>query len=582
MLFTHDLEKAQSLLGQRRYKHALKAAKSAMKKNPGLAAAPNIAGIALGKLGQHREAATQFIKALKLDPSLSDARRNLAQTQLLLGRPEAAGTVLAPLVELDAADAAAWYLLAQSYLALGHAQEASHAATRAVDVDPVSSRGLVLRAMIRERMGHLVGALADYQAALDRNPNDVDALVAISRPLARQTRYDDALAMVNRAVALDPQHLRARLRLAAHHVETGNITAAIREYHKARTLAPGHAEALEQLSHLQDREANRGLEPQIESALKTAPKRSETRASLFFARARIEEQSGRKAEAARSLAMANRDMASVLPYSARDDAALTEKLLSRFSASQPLPAAECDEPLPIYIVGLPRSGTTLAEAILGAHRNVAPLGERGATGSLLQDLINKNLPFDPEAIQRFVDCDRQLLPDLPPQTRAYVDKMPENYRLVGFIRTAYPHARIINLTRDPRDIALSMWRGHFSGTALNYSYDLAAMAHRFNLYARTMNHWRALWPDSLLDIAYEDIVADITAGSRRIAGFCGLNWTEGMTSPHVHAGQVLTLSATQLRQPVHSRSVGGWRDHADVLAPFIAGLDPGLWPGIDD
>ena len=125
-----------------------------------------------------------------------------------------------------------------------------------------------------------------------------------------------------------------------------------------------------------------------------------------------------------------------------------------------------------------------------------------------------------------------------------------------------------------------MWRAHFSGRALSYTYDLQAMAGRFNGYARMMAHWHRVFPGQILDLPYEDMVADVEAASRKLAEFCGLDWTAAMARPDLAAEQVLTLSASQLRQPVHTRSVGGWRKHAETLQPFIAGLDPGLWPQV--
>lgn len=184
------------------------------------------------------------------------------------------------------------------------------------------------------------------------------------------------------------------------------------------------------------------------------------------------------------------------------------------------------------------------------------------------------------ARERFVQEDCARLPDLPAGSMAYVDKMPENFRLLGFLLTAYPGARAINLYRDPRDTALSLWQEHFSGTALNYAYDMVGMAHRFNEYARLMMHWRALFPGRVLDMPYAELAADPAQVSRRVAAFCGLDWAAEMADPVRDAGPVLTASATQLRQGVHTRSVGRWRQHAEMLTPFVQALDPGLWPEI--
>jgi tetratricopeptide (TPR) repeat protein len=575
MSFHADIAAAQAHLQQGRFKPALKAAKSALRKQPKSAPAANLAGIALGRMGDHRDAAAMFQRAAKLDPGFADPRRNLAQTLILLGQPDPAATLARRLAERDPGDAAAWYLLAQAEMALGRLGDAATAANHAVAADPRQARALNLRALLHDRLGRPTEAIADFRAALAINPNDIDTLVNISLPLARQLHTDEALAAVRRAVALAPSHVGAGLRLAAQLAELGDADAAADEYRRVLAFAPGQPDAIEQLAQLQDVTANRALEPIARAALRTVPKTSQARASLLFALAHIAAQAG---DGDAALADANAAMAALLPYDAAADRALNADLLGRFPAL--VTGTATPGPRPIYVLGLPRSGTTLTEAILGAHPQVAPLGERASAGILLGRVISEHLPFDAAAIAAFVEGDRRMLPDLPDDTIAWVDKMPENYRLIGFLLTAYPQARIVHVTRDPRDTALSQWRGHFSGTALNYTYDLTAMAQRFNLYAQAMAHWHRLFPGAILDLSYEAMVADVDAVSRQLADFCGLDWDPAMARPDRAAGQVLTLSAGQLRQPVHARSVGKWRRHANMLAPFIAGLDPGLWPGI--
>lgn len=578
MSFHADISAAQAHMQQGRFKPALKAAKSALKKQPKSAPAANLVGILLGRLGDHRQAAAMFQKSARLDPGFVDPRRNLAQTLILLGQPEPAATIARRLTDSDPGDAGAWYLLAQAELALGRLADAALAADRAVAADPGQARALNLRALLHDRQGRPIEAIADYRAALALDPDDVETLVNISLPLARQMRTDEALAAVRRAVALAPSHVGAGLRLAMQLEELGDAPGAAAEYRRVLDLAPDQPDAIEQLANLQDAEANRTLAPVARAALKSAPKASPGRAALLFALARIAQQAG-DGNADAALAEANAAMAAILPYDGAADRALNADLLARFPAPVPAAPDRGDGPRPIYVLGLPRSGTTLTEAILGAHPRVAPLGERVGAGILLGPVIAGKQPFDAAA---FVDGDRRMLPELPDGTIAWVDKMPENYRLIGFLLSAYPDARIVHVTRDPRDIALSQWRGHFSGTALNYTYDLSAMAQRFNLYAQAMAHWHRVFPGAILDLSYEAMVADVDAASRRLADFCGLDWHPAMTRPDLAAGQVLTMSAGQLRQPVHGRSVGQWRRHAAMLAPFIAGLDPDLWPGIDD
>jgi len=576
-----DLQHALSLLRSGQAKAAFKQSKAAMRTYGGAAVFPNLAGMALCTMGKHRDGIDYFQKALKIDPGFVDARRNLAQTLILLGKSDLACTVLERLVRDVPEDADGWYLLAQAQMKRGGTDAAETAVTRSIELNARQARAFNLRALIRDRAGRMAEALDDYQTALRLNPDDVDTLTNISLPLARQGRTAEAMDSVRRAVALAPGHVGARLRLAAQLVEMGETAEAITELHAVLERAPDQADAIEQLAQLQSADENAALLPQARAELKKLHGKSPARASLNFALARIADQAGERESAARYLAEANRTMAELMPYDPTADSALHDRIMARFKSVTGAAASGAEEaPMPIFVVGLPRSGTTLVEAILGAHPNVQPLGERAAAGILLGPIIEADGPFGADQIAAFVAGDLSMLPDLSEGTTAYVDKMPENYRLIGFLKTAYPTCRVINLRRDPRDVALSNWRAHFSGSALSYAYDLAGMAHHFNRYARIMTHWHRVFPDQILDLKYEELVADVEAASKALAAHCGLDWVPAMARPDLTAEQVLTLSATQLRQPVHSRSVGGWRKHADTLAPFVQGLDPALWPDL--
>lgn len=576
MTLQNDLHAALNALQSAHHKSALKAAKVGMAKHKSHPAFPNIYGIALCGMGRHRDSINHFKKALRLDPGFQDARKNLAQTLIVIGMAEPALGLLEQVVSKTEKDADAWYLLAQAHQKTGDAAAAEQAVDKSISLAPKQARAYNLRALLYTDRGQTNAALADFEAALRLAPNDVETLTNISMPLARQMRHDEAMKAIERAVALMPTHVGARLRLATQLVETGQTDRAIEEFHQVLTLNPAEPNAIEQLVALQTSKQNDALLPTIQTALKKAPKNSEANASLSFALARVWEQQHDPDKAARYLAEANRTMAARMPYDAQRDDALNAAILERFPEPMILlPTTATTEPRPIYVIGLPRSGTTLTEAVLGGHPNVAALGERIEPARFLYPLIESDAPFDPV---EFARTDTELLPDLPDGTTAYVDKMPENYRLVGFLKAAYPHARIIHLRRDPRDVALSMWRGHFQGRALSYTYDLQAMAHRFNLYAETMAHWHRVLPGHILDLRYEELVADVSAASQKIARWCDLDWSAAMARPDLSTDQVLTLSASQLRQPVHTRSVGKWRQHETMLAPFIDGLNPDLWP----
>ena len=580
MTLNNDLKAAFDFLNQGKFKLALKQSKGGMKRHKSHPDFPNIAGISLSGLGKHRDAVPYFKKALALAPGFHDARKNLAQTLLFLQQGEPAMKLLDRVLKDQPGDQAALYLQAQAHLVMNNPEAAIDTATKALARDARQPRMLRLRATAWNTLGDEKATLADYQAALKVNPNDADALQNASLLLARLMRQEEATGAAQRAVAVAPQNIEARRRLASQLISNGESEAAREQCLAILELDPKDSQVLEMLARLNSREQNAELLPIAQKALKAAPPRSQDRANAAFALARITDQAGDKQAFAAHNDEANACMAAQSPY----DYEGSERQFSRIMAAFPevIPAAEAtqDGPRPIYVVGMPRSGTTLTETVIGLHPQVFPLGERGVPSFLLHPFVDKDQDFTPEAALHFVGEDISRLPEMPEGTTAYVDKMPDNYRLLGYLLTAYPQARFVHLCRDPRDVAMSIWRGYFSGSSLTYAYDLKAMAHRFNLYGRLMQHWRRVMPGQLYDLRYEDLVADIESESRKLAEFCGLDWVEDMAHPERHEGQVLTLSNTQVRQTVHTRSVGKWEKYADVLAPFIAGLDPEIWPEI--
>ena len=577
MTYRTDIEATAKFLQQGVYKRALKSALSAARNSPTQPVAPNLAGIALSATGRPNEAIVQFQKALKLQPDFADAQKNLAQTLILIGRGESAITVLSRTTKKTPQDWKVWALMAQAQGSIGQDRKARTSADTAIRLAPKHGPNYHLRSAILMRMGLIKDAIADLETALEINPADVVALSNLSLPLARQTRTQEALEVVRRAVELDPENLIARFRLATQLVEMGETEAAIVQYRGVLERAPDHPATLERLVEILPPEKASGLEKNIRSALKKVAKPSEDRASLLYALCKVNEALGKRPEAAHALAQANGEMGKLRVYDPEVDARSTRDILARYPTEISAGAPGENDLFPIFILGLPRSGTTLAEAILGRHPDVAPLGERGTLGFLLQETISENLPFsDADAAKLGIE-DQRLLPDLAKDTRAYTDKMPENYRLVGMLKQVHPEARIIHITRDPRDIALSMWKAHFSGAALSYTYDLGMMAHKFNLYAETMAHWHRVLPGQILDVSYAEMVRDVEGTGRRMAAFCGLDWHNDMARPDQSTAQVMTLSATQLRQPVHTGSLGKWRQEAELLVPFIAGLDMAYW-----
>ncbi len=236
---------------------------------------------------------------------------------------------------------------------------------------------------------------------------------------------------------------------------------------------------------------------------------------------------------------------------------------------------------PIFIVGTPRSGTTLTEQILASHRDVAGAGELSELGNValgMSEAIGQSAPY-PQCMSeltrevartmagRYLTALAKIDPDAPRVT----DKMPDNFAHLGLIAVLFPNARIIHCRRDPRDTCLSIFCLNFRAFH-PYFYDLGKLAEYYHLYRRRMAHWRAVLPIPMLEIDYEDTIADQEGMSRRLLAFCDLDWDDGVLAFHETERAVKTASLWQVRQPIYDRSVGRWRPYERHLEPLLEGL----------
>ncbi len=229
-------------------------------------------------------------------------------------------------------------------------------------------------------------------------------------------------------------------------------------------------------------------------------------------------------------------------------------------------------PQPIFIVGMPRSGTTLLDRILGNHSMVTSAGELDDFGRQLRWAADHRTTVDEHMLQRLPQLDyseigRRYLAQTQWRARGkifFIDKLPRNWMLAGMIRRALPQARILNLVRDPMDVCFSNFRA-LLGDAFNYSYDLDALAQHYLQYRHVMTHWHRAMPGAILDVDYRNLVNDPEEVIRKVFSFCGLEWEAGCSDLTRNKSTVATLSMAQVREAVHTRSFQEWRPYEKHL-----------------
>ncbi len=446
--------------------------------------------------------------------------------------------------------------------------------------------------VIRNNLGHALAelgmfepAIAEYRSAVELKPDYAEAVCNWGVALSNLERLDEAEAKFRRAAAINPGFAGGYHNLAVILKERGRLDEAIRAAKRAIDLAPRNASYYEHLAGIgQFEPGDRYIEAMEKLARDAASLGAMERIHLHFALARGYEDTGRFDAAFAQLQAGNALRRRHVAYDEAATLGRMDRTREVFSAEFLAARRDAGEPsaLPIFIVGMPRSGTTLIEQILASHARVFGAGEINlldiAAGTLGKALPGAP-PFPEMASAMSADDFRRLgasylerLRQRAPDASRIVDKMPGNFFFAGLIHLALPNATIIHAVRDPLDTCVSC----FSILFVNQpqTHDLAGLGRYYRHYRELMAHWRrVLPPQRLLDVHYEELVGDLEGVARRIVTHCGLPWDARCLDFHSTARTVRTASATQVRRPIYRTSVGRWRRYEKFLQPLIAELD---------
>lgn len=411
-------------------------------------------------------------------------------------------------------------------------------------------------ALAQARQASWLLRLADFRQRLDENA--------------------ESLALIEHAIAAgasDPE-------ICFHHgvqlYFNGRLSEAEPELDASLRQTPTRGRAALALSRLRTQTKDHNHLERLATGLKQVAKETRDHAALEFAYYKELEDLGRYGEAWDALARGNAVMRARNPYDVSNQIGYLDRLKAVCNAECLRFAGEGhDGPQPIFILGLARSGTTVLERMLGNHSKVVSAGELVDFGMQLHwaaDTCNTHSEsfLSNLAGLDFAEIGRRYLAQT--QWRAedrpyFIDKQPPNWALAGPIHAALPGARLLHLTRDPMDVCFSNWRAFF-GDVYAYSYDMAGLASYHRGYQSVMAHWRTIMPGLILDVAYADLVREPEATMRKVFEFCDLEWEPDcldMTRNHI---PVATLSAAQVRQPIHAKAFGEWHRYANQLAPL--------------
>jgi hypothetical protein len=411
-------------------------------------------------------------------------------------------------------------------------------------------------------------------------PTPFDLLMSEARQAYATARPDRAIAALARA--LDLARTPAELRLiAGTHRRFGRLELAADAFRRLLQQEPGASDAHLHLA-LMRRHDVEDAELGDLLAVYAVADRSE-RIPLGFALGKIYEDLGQVDRAANYYAAANAGRRAELKFSidavAAEFAALkatfTPALFARFSGS-----GNRNEQ-PIFIVGMPRSGSTLTEHILASHPDVLGGGEMNLIDRLEATMLEQSHAASlvefvgkiaPSAMEAWAAAYLAPVKQALGQKRRFTDKNLDNFRRIGLIRLLFPNARIVHCVRDPLDTCFSIWRRLFGGDSVPFAYDQAELGRYFALYRDLMRHWHSVLPGFVYDQVYEELVATPEPAMRRLLEFCRLPWDARVLDFHKTERGIATASAAQVRQPVYADSIGAAQAYAAHLQPLIAAL----------
>lgn len=553
-------------------------------------------GLLLVQRGELDRGLDHCRKAVELKPDEPLAHHNLGRLLLEYGRIDEALDELAEALELAPDSAALCLSIGQAWTELADYGQARGWLERALALDPTLTEARCHIGFLFLEAGNPEAALDVYRGVLEKEPERAEAHIGLARARLEQGDVAGAVTSHREALRLRPEAAGLHAALGHTLANAGDLEEAVVCHRRALGLNPCCIPAFSGLASITRGQTTDEELVQIERLL-VAPWMTDLRRSaLHFGLAQVSDGRGDWTHAAQHLADANalqkkHDDERDLGYDPAEFRGYIDRLIAAFTPAhfERVRGLGSASRRPLFVVGMPRSGTTLAEQILASHPQVYGAGERrfatlgfGMLPRVLQiqaaptDCLHR---LDRPLIEQFADWHLERLRELDGGGFAHVvDKMPDNYSLLGWLVTLFPQARFIHCRRDVRDVALSCWSTNFS--RIRWANDLEHLAERINDYLRIMDHWRKVLPVAVFQIDYEQLVADQERTTRRLLDFVGLEWDPACLSFHKTERLVRTASVAQVRQPIYQRSVARWKHYEAALRPLLARLSlPTAHPG---
>ena len=436
-----------------------------------------------------------------------------------------------------------------------------------------------------QTLGRVAEAERSYREAIRLKPEANQPHYNLASLLTSEDRVDEAVAEYRVALSANPNSPDTLNNLGSLLVERGNVEEGAALFERALRIAPRNAGIYHNLARAKKFEQGNPIVEAMEELCAHANLSTQERIELHFALGKIYADVQQYEASSRHLVAGNSLKRSVTPYNEAAILSAIARLIKIFTRD--LIEERIQErntaALPIFILGMPRSGTTLVEQILASHPLATGTGEsRQIEKAFAEILPGQQLSnvfpdivqhLNGDHIDKLGKACVQSMQLLAPQAERVTDKSISNFMLAGLIHLSLPHARMIHIRRDPVDTCLSCFSTLFARDAQPFTYDLGEVARYYSCYRTAMAHWRRVLPEGiLLEVDYEDIVTEFEPNVRRILDHCGLVWNDACLEFHKTNRSVKTASSAQVRQPIYATSVGRWHGYSSLIEPVRRAL----------